>query len=346
MSTASAMAMDLPPSAFEGSTNAELLNALCANAARLGAVELENNEGNPARAAEAASELCKTLESTLEILAALEQMNQPPESDLDGFGEFEPDTRVSVRSVKISPPKLEDVCFAGSLELSRALRALNGAKNLEAQLVATETAHRKLGRAIFAVIQVARDSGITDFVGGSQLLRRADGELASALVVRRLYSEFRRTLRRAENESAEAVLTALRYAAGAVAILTASPHYAVMRVSDRALLRRQRDRLLEWSRAGKPVREGLQLLEDIWTCADLLRDINRRQELRAHDTTMIRELLRDSASDRPGWLDDLAHLAGLDDALDALTVQIQGARTAAERNALSMDIVVRLSFLV
>lgn len=340
------MAMDLPPGAFESSTNPELLNALCANAAWLGAVDTENNEGNEARAAEAANELAKTLESTLEILAALEQLNQPPESDFDGFGEFEPDTRVSIRTAKVAPPKLEDVCFAGSLELSRALRAVNGAKTLEDQLVATETGRRKLGRAIFAVVQVARESGITDFVGGTQLLRRADSELASALVVRRLYSEFRRTLRRAENESSEAVLTALRYAAGAVAILTASPHYAVMRVSDRALLRRQRDRLLEWSRAGKPVREGLQLLEDIWTCADLLRDINRRQELRAHDTDMIRELLRDSSSDRQGWLEDLTRLAGLDDALDALIAQTRSARTDSERLALTMDIVVRLSFLV
>ncbi len=340
------MAMDLPPTAFESSSNPELLNALCANATRLGAVDIENLEGNATLAAEATRELRETLESTLEIFAALEQLNQPPESDLDGFGDFEPDTRVSVRIVKAAPARLEDVCFAGSLELTRALRALNNAKNLDDQLVAAETARRKLGRSIHAVVQVARDSGITDFAGGMQLARRVNGELESALVVRRLYADFRRTLRRAQNEDTEAVLTALRYAAGAVAILTASPHYAVMRVSDRALLRRQRDRLLEWSRAGKPVREGLQLLEDIWTCADLLRDINRRQELRAHDTALIRELLQDSTGDRPGWLDQLARLAGLDDSLDALMTQMRAAPSDAERMALTMDIVVRLSFLI
>jgi len=340
------MTMNLPPRAFQGSTNTELLNALCANATRLGAVDIENLEGNPALVTEATRELGDTLESTLEILAALEHLQQPLEGELDGFADFEPETHVGVRSTKAAPAKLEDVCFAGSLELTRAVRALNGAKSADDQLIAAETARRKLARAIHAVVQVARDSGITDFVGGTQSFRRLEGELESALVVRRLYAEFRRSLRRAETESAEAVLTALRYAAGAVAVLTASPHYAVMRVSDRALLRRQRDRLLEWSRAGKPLREGQQLLEDIWTCADLLRDINRRQELRAHDNSLIRELLRESASDRPGWLDQLARLTGLDSALDSLIVESRKTATEAERLALTMDIMVRLSFLV
>jgi hypothetical protein len=147
--------------------------------------------------------------------------------------------------------------------------------------------------------------------------------------VRRLYAEFRRNLRHAEGESSEAVLTALRYAAGALAPLTASPHCAAVRVSDRTLLRRQRARLLERSRDGKSIQVGLELLEDIWTCADLLRDINRRQELRAHDSQLMKELIEKSSRDRADWLANLDRLAGLDSDLDNLTAQLRTSENAA-----------------
>jgi hypothetical protein len=158
------------------------------------------------------------------------------------------------------------------------------------------------------------------------LEQRFDDELESSLAVRRLYAEFRQNLRRAEDESSEGVLTALRYAAGALAALTASPHYSAVRASDAALLRSQRARLLEWSRSGKPRAAGLQLLEDISTVASLLRDINRRQELRAHDTKVIADLLTGKSLDRAAWLTGLARLAGLDDSLDRLTAQLRATQ--------------------
>jgi hypothetical protein len=173
------------------------------------------------------------------------------------------------------------------------------------------------------------------------LEQRLDDELQSSLAVRRLYAEFRQNLRRAADESGEGVLTALRYAAGSLAALTASPHYHAVRASDAALLRSQRERLLEWSRAGKPRAAGLQLLEDIWTCASLLRDINRRQELRAHDTKVIGELLRGQSLDRADWLIGLARLAGLDDSLDSLTARF---RASPDVEVLD-DILAQLSVL-
>jgi hypothetical protein len=135
---------------------------------------------------------------------------------------------------------------------------------------------------------------------------------------------------------------ALRYAAGALAAISASPHYHSVRIADRALLRRQRERLLEWSRAGRTVSAGLEALEDIAICADLLRDISRRQELRAHDTELIRRLLADSNRELWAWLPELERLRGLDDQLDRLV----GQARAAYSNDLAVEIVLRLSCLV
>jgi hypothetical protein len=83
------------------------------------------------------------------------------------------------------------------------------------------------------------------------------------------------------------------------------------------------------------------LLEDVRTCGDLMRGINRRQELRAHDRALL---------DRVGagphaqlaierWLDALDPLFGLDDALDDLLAR---ASTAIAPAALVGAIVMRL----
>lgn len=138
------------------------------------------------------------------------------------------------------------------------------------------------------------------------------------------------------------MLTALRYAAGALATLVASPHYTAIRASDRALLRQQRERLLDFARAGKPTNAGIQLLEDLFTCADLLRDINRRQELRAHDVALMRELVAEAPRERADWLAGLERLAGLDDTLDGLAARL---RASADLE-LACDIVGQLSLLL
>jgi hypothetical protein len=231
------------------------------------------------------------------------------------------------------------VCFACTVELGGARRELDRARDYEARLSAIESARRKLYRAIHAVARVAPGSG--PLVMRDSLEQRLDDELGSSLAVRRLYADFRRNLRRADDDSPEGVLTALRYAAGALAALKASPQYAAVRASDALLLRSQRERLLEWSRAGKPRAAGLQLLEDIWTCAGLLCDINRRQELRAHDTKLIGELLASPPLDRTSWLVGLERLVGLDDGLDQLTLQLR----AATDTQLVVEISRRLALL-
>lgn len=286
-------------------------------------------------------ELAGILRDTIASLSALQSL-APAEAESDEFPEFERETWVGARVLPELAPQFEDVCFAAALELNRALRELNAAQTTVELLGAAETARRKLHRAVHAVLAGAEASDPDADAEVARLRQRQAAELESALAVRRLYAEFRRALRRPTDDSPEAVLMALRYAAGALATLTASTQYQAVRLPDRSLLRRQRDRLLEWSRAGRPVALGLQILEDIWTSADLLRDINRRQELRAHDTELMRALLAPTAPEQPDWLARLERLRGLDSELDALLVRAHEALGPE----LVMDVLLRLSVLV
>lgn len=306
----------------EASSQTELLGDLAELALQLD--ELEASQGDETAAARLTAELTRLVQNALATVAALERLDMVEAGAPLGEQDWEPETWVGVRAADAAPPRLGDVCFACTVELSVARRELEQAGDYEARLSAVETARRKLYRAIHAVARVAPGSG--PLVMCESLEQRLDDELESSLAVRRLYAEFRQNLRRAADESGEGVLTALRYAAGSLAALTASPHYHAVRASDAALLRSQRERLLEWSRAGKPRAAGLQLLEDIWTCASLLRDINRRQELRAHDTKLIAALLAAPSLDRAGWLSGLGRLAGLDDSLDRLTARLRASQ--------------------
>ena len=322
------MSTDSAPNPSEASSQVELLGGLAGLARRL--TETQAGPLDETAAVRLTLELTHIVESALATVTALERLDSseqgPPASEQD----WEPETWVGVRSVAAAPARLGDVCFACAFELAAALRSLVRARDYAARLSAVETARRKLHRAIHAIARVSPGAGPFWARESEQRLRE---ELESSLAVRRLYAEFRQKLRPAEDESSEGVLMALRYAAGALAALTASPHYRAVRVSDAALLRGQHERLLAWSHFGKPRAAGLQLLEDISTSASLLRDINRRQELRGHDTALIRALLAAQPLERAAWLVSLDRLLGLDDSLDRLAAKLRaspGADVVAE----------------
>src|SRR5262249_38620633 len=117
--------------------------------------------------------------------------------------------------------------------------------------------------------------------------------------------------------------------------------YRAVRAQDRIVLRGLRDRAVAWGRHDRSSQEGLRLLGDIATCADLLRAINRRQELRSHDEALLRAL-----AGEPGGGDDwwgrVQRLEGLDEALDLL---LGRARAAADRGALLALVQARLDAL-
>jgi hypothetical protein len=277
------------------------------------------------------------LEQTLTEMVALERLEQPPPSGREGSSQS-PDPWQELTPLH-SSPSAADICFAAVYELRRVADELVAASSPEERLVAAETAARKLRRSVRAVLAVAH--GYTNSKPPHDRDRMTlESDLASAIAVRRLYARFRRALRRPEGAGPQAVLGALRYAAGALATLVASREYVELRASDRALLRRLRERVFAWSRNTQEVERGLQLLDDIWTAADLLRGINRRQELHAHDRRCVASLLGSAGTDARTWLAELESLLGLDDTLDAL---IDRAREDPSRTVI--DIRARLSQL-
>jgi hypothetical protein len=227
-----------------------------------------------------------------------------------------------------SPPRLSDLCFPAVFELKRVRTELSDARNNDDLIVASERARRKLRRAI-AFVLAAGDT--TSAPPSARDRRKANhlAEVESAVAVRRLYATFRRGLRRPDAQTAEAVLVALRYAAGGLATLVSSPEYDDVRASDRALLRHLHDRIIAWGKREQSLEVGLHLLDDIWTSADLLRDINRRQELRAHDHALIGDLLAEPPRHAAAWFERLASLVGLDDGLDALLGRVRANESLA-----------------
>jgi hypothetical protein len=88
------------------------------------------------------------------------------------------------------------------------------------------------------------------------------------------------------------------------------------------MLRGLRDRVFAWARSETQPRAGLDLLEDVFTSADLLRGISLRQELRAHDRALVAELLKVvSLPSVTADVDDFSRLEGIDDEIDSLLVR-------------------------
>lgn len=243
---------------------------------------------------------------TIAQLETLQQLGDP-----DPVLEWDELEHTKVLESTRGAPVVSDLAFAGALELRRVARELDAARAGDDRLVAAETARRKLRRAIKATLDAAE-------IGGVEVGEHQGADLASGLAVRRLYARFRRDLRRPDAETQECVLAAVRYAGVALATMVTSPDYADVRASDRAVLRRLRERALEWARGSREIATGLELIEDLWTCSDLLREINQRQELRHHDRELARSLRVGPGDDPKAWLAALQPLAGRDDRLDAL----------------------------
>lgn len=316
-------ARQLDPEATRDGQSTLLLAELCFLARHVDDLETDAPEAEEPKIRANGDELLLALRRAVQLLQQLEELHAPPSSG-DPLAEFEsePTTLNGLPIVVASEPGLADVCFAGALELKQSAQALACAKTADDLQVGVETGLRKLRRAIRATVAAAQLNGI-ELTEGKQLRSRDSFDLEASLAVRRLYAQFRRALRPVENDTQPAVLTALRYAAGALATLMSSPDYERARVSDRRLLRRLQQRVLLWARSARDVERGLELLHDVWTSADLLRGINRRQELRVHDAALVSELSTAPGADSSAWLHRFAGLEGLDDELDALVENAQ-----------------------
>lgn len=213
-----------------------------------------------------------------------------------------------------------DVCFAARGELRRAERAIRPiAASHEERLAACEGAHRKLRRALVAVLEALGRARDRTFPAVAEL--SAEAEAAAA--VRWMYAKFRRSLRACDPADPASVRRALRYAAVSIAVMVGSDDFGDARAQDRMIILALQARVLRWARDGASDAAGARLYTDIVTAADLLRSINLRQELAAHDQRMALEAGRaleaaDPAAAIAAALPALRSLRGRDDGLDAL----------------------------
>jgi len=292
------------------------LSAVLAHAAEVTVEEETPPSSSDGAGSRPVAQLRALLERTLELLGALDIQDGEA-----GDGE--------------ARHAVEDLCFAGSIELKRSLRARSASGRGDERAVAVESARRKVCRVVHAVLVASTDSS----EGAEGVVAPAES-LESAFAVRRAYAVFRRSLRRPRDESPEAVLEAARYAVGALAALVASPAYRDVRVQDRVILRGLRERALAWARFDKSSHEGLRLLGDVWTCADLLRGISRRQELQRHDHACLEALVAAPTGDAVWWI-RCGELEGLDDELDRLLAQQRDAGTRDAVVARLVELVAR-----
>ena len=237
--------------------------------------------------------------------------------------------------------ELSNVCFGAGLELRQMRRQIEAAGDRDVELlVAVESSSRKLRRVIVAILEAAErvsDDPVPRIAAPTE-------ELEAGLAVRRLYARFGRALRPYDPGDQSSIMNALRYAAGALAAMVASADFSETRLPDRRMLLDLQARLLAWARGDRDIAEGERILSDIGTTSALLRGINGRQELRAHDAALVASLLaerpRDVAQVRR-FLARVRELEGRDDELDARTAEalvasptpesLTGLREALER---------------
>lgn len=218
---------------------------------------------------------------------------------------------------------LDGVLFMAQLEVRGRLdcHQKQADWDLTALLLECDASLRRLRKALAAV-----DRALSPHPANTELLDTP--ELQVSLAVRRLLAEFRRRI--VENgEPSDAQLRARFRGAGTqIAMLVGHQSYADVRIRDRVLIQHLQRRILAWLRDGaeQPAEVGRRLWQDLTGCLQMFAQVNRRQELVAHDCALIEHLIElPVASEPEGWRSKCAALNGLNPELDMLC-RDQGTR--------------------
>ncbi len=144
----------------------------------------------------------------------------------------------------------------------------------------------------------------------------------TSLAVRREYVALRRVIQVREPRDEAEARAALRAVGTRMAMLIGRPVYHELRIPDRVQIRLLQERILDWLRRPADLQDGRRILQDLRGFAAMLAQVNRREELVAHDTALLREALAalppDGAPVPRQLLERLRELDGLDEELDDL----------------------------
>ena len=209
--------------------------------------------------------------------------------------------------------------------------------------------HCEVGLRRLARGMAAMEYAICTFEGQT-LPEQKGAHLEEALEVRRLYWELRRIILGASDPADIDLPPRLRNFSDVIGALRSRPVFSQVRIEDRIHMFRLSERIAEWLEADdRDFEQGRLLWKDMRVFAELLTEINNRQELRAHDRSLIKwawqnigEALDDDTPPQRVMVDRLRTLLGLDETLDTLILETE-PRPAGEWKILLWGLCTSLS---
>lgn len=269
------------------------------------------------------------MESCLELMREIGDLydaesHDPPSDALGDEDDFLKEIGAAISS-ELAAREVSNMAFVVRAQLLESYESMQAAlKNRYIWVVAShaDAGLRRINRGLITL-----ETAMREYEGLPQQERRWS-DLKDSLETRRLYGHFRRAILRA-NESEDDLVTRLRGAANRIAILRDLKIYPFLRIYDRLPIRRLQKRILAWldRPADDPTKEeeGRQLWSDLVSFAELLVQINNREDLCEHDRRTVARLHRVLFEARqpvirilPSHLADLELLLGRDEELDRI----------------------------
>lgn len=174
-------------------------------------------------------------------------------------------------------------------DLRRGLHRLDDASNISTVL---ETCDRVRGGIVRSTDIVALSC--PEDLGAAEDLQdwrqRIARDVTTALLVRRLYTVFRRQMRvNLEGSQERELVAALRRVSTQIEVVRRQPEFRSFRLHDQQSFLALQRRLIEWlqQRSPRNVEDGRRVLSDVGAFAGLLRGINHRHVLVDFDRTRL-----------------------------------------------------------
>ena len=222
--------------------------------------------------------------------------------------------------------EIADLAFLSRQQLLEARRQISAARSTKAiwsSLAHSETGLRRLRKALVAV-----ESALREYDGLESIPRNWES-VDDALEIRRIYSQFRRSVTRPGALDGDRLRAELRRMTRRIAILRDRTIYPYLRIEDRRGIRLFQKRIEQWLESddgsAEQTREAERLWQDLVGFAGLLCQVNRRQCLYEHDRELLSDGLRiisaraaQKLSVPANLLDSMQKLVGRDDELDGL----------------------------
>lgn len=287
------------------------------------------------------------MEESLELMREIgdvydAESHEPPLEPAGGEDDFLRDIGAAISS-ELAAREVSNMAFVVRAQLLESFEALRAAqKNRYIWVVAShaDAGLRRITRGLITLETAMRD------YEGLPPAERLWSDLKDSLETRRLYSQFRRAILRSD-QSGEDLIARLRGAVNRIAILRDLKIYPFLRIYDRLPIRRLQKRILSWLERpdsdGMKDEEGGQLWSDLVSFAELLVQINYREDLCEHDRRTVARLYRVLFEGRqpvprilPSHLADLELLLGRDEELDRIilspaTFAVEDLRVPLER---------------